>query len=148
MQAAPEICQDKLQKENLITLLRDTLFSAALFAFWCAAKEKTQQELNGEILKTISRNVLKKGRKCDKIDYIYKALRTLGSKSRRGYSGLTEQNGAGLPAEKKTHAEGTTACASQSGFRESLQTTISHCSSKRARFMPFWVKTVRAKALL
>ena len=35
-----------------------------------------------------------------KIDNIYKTLRTLGSKKRRGYSGLTEQSGAGLPAEK------------------------------------------------
>ena len=67
-------------------------------------------KLISEILKTISRNVLKKGRKCDKIDNIYKAFRTLGSKSRRGYSGLTEQSGAGLPAEKKMHAEGTNAC--------------------------------------
>ena len=54
--------------------------------------------------------MLKKGRNCDKIDNIYKTLRTLGSKSRRGYSGLTEQSGAGLPAEKKMHAEGTNAC--------------------------------------
>lgn len=54
--------------------------------------------------------MLKKGRKCDKIDNIYKAFRTLGSKSRRGYSGLTEQSGAGLPAEKKMHVEGTNAC--------------------------------------
>lgn len=54
--------------------------------------------------------MLKNGRNCDKIDNIYKTLRTLGSKSRRGYSGLTEQSGAGLPAEKKMHAEGTNAC--------------------------------------
>ena len=71
---------------------------------------KNAIKLIGEILKTISRNVLKNGRNCDKIDNIYKTLRTLGSKSRRGYSGLTEQSGAGLPAEKKMHAEGTNAC--------------------------------------
>ena len=76
----------------------------------CGRRKIRQQKSNGEILKTISRNVLKKGRKCDKIDYIYKAFRTLGSKSRRGYSGLTEQSGAGLPAEKKMHDEGTNAC--------------------------------------
>ena len=71
---------------------------------------KNAIKLIGEILKTISRNVLKNGRNCDKIDNIYKTLKTLGSKSRRGYSGLTEQSGAGLPAEKKKHAEGTNAC--------------------------------------
>ena len=71
---------------------------------------KNAIKLISEILKTISRNVLKNGRNCDKIDNIYKTLRTLGSKSRRGYSGLTEQSGAGLPAEKKMHAEGTNAC--------------------------------------
>ena len=71
---------------------------------------KNAIKLISEILKTISRNVLKNGRNCDKIDNIYKTLKTLGSKSRRGYSGLTEQSGAGLPAEKKMHAEGTNAC--------------------------------------
>ena len=71
---------------------------------------KNAIKLISEILKTISRNVLKNGRNCDKIDNIYKTLKTLGSKSRRGYSGLTEQSGAGLPAEKKMHAEGINAC--------------------------------------
>ena len=71
---------------------------------------KNAIKLISEILKTISRNVLKNGRNCDKIDNIYKTLRTLGSKKRRGYSGLTEQSGAGLPAEKKMHVEGTNAC--------------------------------------
>lgn len=70
------------------------------FCFFEARKKKCNK-LIGEILKTISRNVLKNGRNCDKIDNIYKTLKTLGSKSRRGYSGLTEQSGAGLPAEKK-----------------------------------------------
>ena len=65
---------------------------------------KNAIKLIGEILKTISRNVLKNGRNCDKIDNIYKTLRTLGSKSRRGYSGLTEQSGAGLPAEREYKA--------------------------------------------
>lgn len=117
---------------------------------------KNAIKLIGEILKTISRNVLKNGRNCDKIDNIYKTLRTLGSKSRRGYSGLTEQSGAGLPAERKMHAEGTNACeyaVEMIGITkrfpwESLQTTNITLQLKRARFMLFWVKTVRAKALL
>lgn len=98
--------------------------------------------------------MLKNGRNCDKIDNIYKTLKTLGSKSRRGYSGLTEQSGAGLPAEKKMHAEGTNACeyaVEMIGITKRFPGIVANdnitLQLKRARFMLFWVKTVRAKAL-
>ena len=47
------------------------MFRGSFLLFDVRQKKKRQQRLNGEILKTISRNVLKNGRNCDKIDNIY-----------------------------------------------------------------------------
>lgn len=62
---------------------------------------KNAIKLIGEILKTISRNVLKNGRNCDKIDNIYKTLRTLGSKKAKGVQRIDRTKRRGTACGEK-----------------------------------------------
>ena len=80
-----------------------------LFAFLRHGR-KNAIKLIGEILKTISRNVLKNGRNCDKIDNIYKTLKTLGSKKSKGVQRIDRTKRRGTACGEKMHAEGTNAC--------------------------------------